>query len=82
MPAAHKGAPVGSLGLRTPRERLIRTKPVHEIYGHLDRRRRGREEDIARALRPGLAVRPGSVMDPYLHDGALAPTPYGQHCRR
>jgi hypothetical protein len=56
MPAAHKGAPIGSVRLRTHRERLIRTKLVHEICGRLDRRRRGGEEVIARATRPKPAV--------------------------
>ncbi len=56
MLAAHKGAPIGSVGLRTHRERLIRTKPVHEICGHLNRRRRGGEEVRARATRPKPAV--------------------------
>ena len=57
MPAAHKGAPIGSVGLRAHRERPIRIRPVHEIRGPLDRRRRGGEKDIARASLPGPAVR-------------------------
>jgi hypothetical protein len=57
MPAAHTSVPIGNLGLKSYRERLIRTKPVHELYGHLARRRRRSEQDIARALRAGPAVR-------------------------
>jgi hypothetical protein len=56
MRAARESAPIGSVGFKTQLERLIRTKPVHEHYGHLDRRRRGSEEGIVRALRAGLAV--------------------------
>jgi len=49
--ARKKSIPIGALGFKTDRERLIRTKPVHELYGHLDRRQRGSEEDIARLTR-------------------------------
>ena len=52
MSATHKKSiPIGILGFKTDRERLIRTKPVHELYGHLDRRQRGSEGDIARLTR-------------------------------
>jgi hypothetical protein len=56
MPAAHKSAPIRGLGLRTYRERLLRTERVHRLYGHVGRRRRGSEEGIARALRIGPTV--------------------------
>jgi hypothetical protein len=49
--ARKKSIRIGTLGFKTDRERLIRTKPVHELYGHLDRRQRGSEEDIARLTR-------------------------------
>src|SRR5215213_8980807 len=49
--ARKKSIPIGALGFKTDRERLIRTKPVHELYGHLDRRQRGSEGDIARLTR-------------------------------
>jgi hypothetical protein len=57
MPAAHTSVPIGNLRLKSYRERLIRTKPVHELYGHLARRQRGSKQDIGRALRAGPAVR-------------------------
>jgi hypothetical protein len=56
MPAAHKSAPIRSLGLKSYRERPIRTERVHRLYGHVGRRRRGSEEGIARPLRIGLTV--------------------------
>jgi hypothetical protein len=77
MRAAHEGTPIGSLGLRAHRERPIRIKPVHEIYGHLDRRRRGGQKDVAGALRPGPAVRAWVGAGPVFPDGARAPTPCG-----
>jgi hypothetical protein len=49
--ARKKSIPIGALGFKTDRERLIRAKPVHELYGHLDRRQRGSEGDIARLTR-------------------------------
>jgi hypothetical protein len=55
--AAHTSVPIGNLRLKSYRERLIRTKPVHKLYGHLARRRRGSEQGIGRALRAGPAVR-------------------------
>jgi hypothetical protein len=57
MPAAHASVPIGNLGLKSHRERLIRTKPVHELYVHLARRRRRGEQDVARALRAGPVAR-------------------------
>jgi hypothetical protein len=57
MSAAYKGVPIGSLEFKTHRERLIRTEPVHELYGHLGGRQRGSDEDIAGVLRAGPAVR-------------------------
>jgi hypothetical protein len=38
MSSAHQSIPIGILAFKNDRERLIRTKPVHELYGHLDRR--------------------------------------------
>jgi hypothetical protein len=58
MSAAHKSAPIGSLGLKTHRGRPIRTKRFYGLYGHVGRRRRGSKEGIARASRIGPAVGP------------------------
>ena len=60
MLAAHKSAPIRSLGLKTHREGLIRTKRVPRLYGHVGRGRLGVEEGIALALRigPALGARP------------------------
>jgi hypothetical protein len=38
MSSAHQSIPIGILAFKNDRERLIRTKPIHELYGHLDRR--------------------------------------------
>ena len=57
MPATHKRIPLRSLGFKTNRKPLLRTKPLHGLYGHLDRRQRGSEADIARPLRAGPAMR-------------------------
>jgi hypothetical protein len=57
MSAAYETTPIRGLKLQTYRERLMRIRPVHNLYGCVDRRQRGSEGDIARALRTRLVVR-------------------------
>ena len=69
MSAAHKRAPNGRLGLKTHRERLIRTKRFYGLHGYVGWRRRGNEEGITRALSLGPAVGSETIPSRQLGEG-------------
>ena len=69
MSAAHKSAPIGRWGLKTHRERPIRTERFYGLYGHVGPRRCGNEEGITRASSTGPAVGSWTIPSRQLGEG-------------